>query len=117
MLGMVVPILTKGGLTAQETETFLNLLLAGGSSTDILSAVPGVSPALVQSALLTARTAFADSFKVVYLTSIAFGVCALIAAVVVQQSSLDKRQTVLVARQMSPRPAGVSLFRWTFGQK
>jgi uncharacterized membrane protein YwzB len=66
------------GLPQSSIPEFLSILM--GSIGDITS-VPGATPNIIAVAQLAAKNAYVESFKYVWLTSIAFGVVALICAV------------------------------------
>ena len=44
-----------------------------------ITTIPGVTPDIFQAATIGARWAYAESVKYVWLTSVAFGVCAIVA--------------------------------------
>lgn len=64
------------GLPLSSAELFVGAFL---TAPDSLSQVPGVTPEIIAAADYGRRFAYTESLKYVWLTSIAFGVCAIIA--------------------------------------
>lgn len=67
------------GLPATSVPATLEAVANGTASA--LAAVPGISPSIIAAVENGLKTAYSESFKTVYLVTIAFGGLALIAAV------------------------------------
>jgi hypothetical protein len=65
-----------GGLPPSSVEPFVQALLNNDTAT--LFSIPGVTPAIVASGLAALKQALADSFRIVYIIAIPFGVVAII---------------------------------------
>jgi hypothetical protein len=66
----------QAGLPVESAEQFVGILLTDPKS---ITTVPGVTPAVLKGADLGSRWAYAESLKNVWLVSIAFGSCAIVA--------------------------------------
>lgn len=66
----------KAGLPLTSAEAFVGALLTAPES---VAQVPGVTPEILQAAAMGSRFAYAESLKYVWLCTIPFGVCAIIA--------------------------------------
>jgi len=66
----------KAGLPVADAKLFVGTFLTAPAN---ITMVPGITPAIVEAATIGTRWAYAESLKYVWLTSIAFGVCAIIA--------------------------------------
>lgn len=67
----------KAGLPPSSLKAFITDLV--GKDTAALAKVPGVTPTIIQAALVALKQAFADSVRVVYIIAVPFGVLACIA--------------------------------------
>ncbi|EXJ76265.1 uncharacterized protein A1O5_00773 [Cladophialophora psammophila CBS 110553] len=94
----VVPAALKAGLSQKAAIELVEVIAAGDQSA--LAKIPGITPRIIQAATVAAHTAFFKSFQVVYYTSIAFGVCAVIASLLVKNKSLEDAMTDRVERKM-----------------
>lgn len=65
----------QAGLPIQEVETFIVTLV---TAPDQITKIPGVTPAILNAAAIGSRWGYAESLKYVWLTSIPFGVIAII---------------------------------------
>jgi hypothetical protein len=65
----------QAGLPVASAETFVLTWLG---APDQISTVPGVTPAIIQGAVIGQRWGYAESLKWVWITSIPFGVIAII---------------------------------------
>lgn len=72
-----MPALVEAGLPLTSVEPLLQALSSGN---DAIAAVPGVTQRIVEIAVAAMKTAYFKAFKVVYVTSLAFGCCAVIAS-------------------------------------
>ena len=86
----------KAGLPASSVEGLLTALASG--STSAISAVPGVSAHILAVAGTTLKEAYSQSFKIVFLATIPFGVVALVAAFFAKD--IDDRLTHDVVRRL-----------------
>lgn len=73
---MVAKYAVAAGLPANSTEQFVLTFLTAPEET---AGLPGVNSAILEGATLGTRWAYANSFQFVWYTSVAFGVCAIIA--------------------------------------
>ena len=94
-----MPALINAGLPPSSVESFLTALASG--STSAISAVPGVTKKVLAVAGLTLKEAYSESFKIVFLATIPFGVDALVAAFFAKD--IDKRLTYNVVRRLDLR--------------
>lgn len=86
----------EAGLPVSQAETFVGLFLTEPSE---LSAVPGVTPAMIHAGSIGSRWAYAESLKYVWLTSIAFGACAIVACIFL--GNISKYMTNRVAAHVA----------------
>ncbi|KAI9767505.1 MAG: hypothetical protein M1835_007033 [Candelina submexicana] len=91
-------LVTPAALSANLPSTSLPALFAAFKigTPEALQTVPGITPAVVAAVTEPLKTAYAQSFKVVYLASIAFGGCAIVAACFARD--VDRLMTDKVAR-------------------
>ncbi|KAI9696209.1 MAG: hypothetical protein M1836_005762 [Candelina mexicana] len=91
-------LVTPPALSANLPSTSLPALFAAFKigTPEALQTVPGITPAVVAAVTEPLKTAYAQSFKVVYLASIAFGGCAIVAACFARD--VDRLMTDRVAR-------------------
>lgn len=89
----------KAGLPASSIEGLLTALSSGSSSA--ISAVPGVSKQILAVAGTTLKEAYSESFKIVFLATIPFGVVALVSAFFAKD--IDSRLTHDVVRRLDAR--------------
>lgn len=75
---MVAEYALEAGLPATSTVLFVTDFLTG--ATDALGKVPGVNEKILAAAVLGSEWAYAESLKWVFITSIPFGVLALVAS-------------------------------------
>lgn len=68
----------QAGLPLESAEAFVGALLA---APDSLTQIPGVTPAIIQAGAMGSRWAYAEALKYVWLVSITFGGCAIIACI------------------------------------
>lgn len=66
----------KAGLPLDDAKVVVGTFLTAPKN---ITSVPGVTPAIIEAATIGSRWAYAESLKFVWLTSIAFGVCSIIA--------------------------------------
>lgn len=95
----VVPALLDAGLPASSVEQLLTALSSG--STAAIDAVPGITSKILAIAGTTIKAAYSDSFKIVFLATIPFGVVATIAAFFARD--IDSRLTHNVVRRLDLR--------------
>jgi hypothetical protein len=67
----------KAGLPAASAEAFVGTYLTAPAN---LTQIPGVTEAIIEAGAVGSRWAYAESLKWVWITSIPFGVCAIIAS-------------------------------------
>jgi len=94
----VIPAALKYGLPQTSVLSLMEALSA--SNITALQMVPGITPNILQAVDLAQLFAYHKSFQVIYLTSIAFGACAIIAALSVSSAKLDDKLTPAVARKL-----------------
>ena len=68
----------EAGLPIAQAETFVVTYLTAPAE---LASLPGVTPEMIYAGSIGSRWAYADSLKYVWLSSIAFGICAIIACI------------------------------------
>jgi uncharacterized membrane protein len=76
------------------------LTAVAGGNTTALELVPGITPAILVEVAAATLTAYEKSFKVIYLASLAFGACAIIAAFSVVSDQHDGMITSEIARKL-----------------
>lgn len=86
----------KAGLPISAAETFVLTFLG---APDKIASVPGVTPAVIQGGVIGTRWAYAESLKWVWITSIPFGVIAIIACVLI--GNVTKYMTNRVAATLN----------------
>ncbi|KAK1764534.1 fungal trichothecene efflux pump [Phialemonium atrogriseum] len=89
----VIPAALDAGLPESSTTALLEGLAAGN-----FSAVPDITPAIIAATVDGNKEAYSQSFKIVYLAAIAFGVCGIIAALNAPNS--DSKFTDIVPRKL-----------------
>jgi hypothetical protein len=85
----------KAGLPVSSAELFVGTYLTAPAN---LTSVPGVTPQVVEAAAVGSRWAYADSLKYVWLSSISFGCCAIIACLFI--GNIGKYMTSRVAARI-----------------
>ncbi|OCT47870.1 putative major facilitator superfamily transporter [Cladophialophora carrionii] len=83
------------GLPLSSAEQFVATYLGAPAN---LTAVPGVNAQIIDAAAIGSRWAYADSLKYVWLTSISFGACAIIACLFI--GNISKYMTNRVAARI-----------------
>ncbi|CAK7231301.1 hypothetical protein SBRCBS47491_007883 [Sporothrix bragantina] len=91
------------GLPESSLDAFVPAFTAG--NTTALDAIPGVNSTILDAAALGLQQAYASSFKVVFLATIAFGACATIAALFAP--NMEDKMTDEVARKLQGVNGGV----------
>lgn len=81
-VSIVVPALIKAGLPATSVEAFLVAINSGAVTA--VEAVPGVNAKIIGAGEVALVEAYTNSFSYVFYASIAFGGCAVIAALLVR---------------------------------
>jgi hypothetical protein len=69
------------GLSAQDAPLFVETFLTKPAE---MTAVPGVTPAMIEAATRGSRWAYADGLKYVWYISLVFGVCSIVASCFLQ---------------------------------
>src|SRR6185437_5736776 len=92
----VSPAASKAGLPTADLPALFAALAAGTQTA--LEAVPGINPTIIAAVRDAVKVAYSQAFKTVYLTSIAFGGLAIIAALFI--TSVDGLLTDFVARKI-----------------
>lgn len=77
------------------------LLALGSGQTSGLTAIPGVTPAILQVAATTLRQSYAMSFKIVYLATIAAGGLSFITSLFIPD--IDDKLTSSIVRRLDVR--------------
>lgn len=85
----------EAGLPVSEATVFVETFLGAPEK---IAEVPGVTPAIINAATIGSRWAYADSLKYVWLTSIAFGCCAIVACLFI--GNISKYMTNRVAARI-----------------
>ncbi len=85
----------EAGLPAKEATLFVETYLGDPTG---LSKVPGVTESILKAAAVGSRWAYSDSLKYVWLTSNAFGSCAIIACLFI--GNISKYMTNRVAARI-----------------
>jgi type VI protein secretion system component VasA len=94
----VAPAALKAGLPATSIVAFLTAIGAGNLVA--VEAVPGVTPAVLHAAAGASVTAYEKSFQTIYLVTLAFGCCAIIASLLVDSEKLEEKMTTDIARKL-----------------
>jgi hypothetical protein len=92
----VVPAVVEAGLPITSLPAFLTALSAG--NVKALQAVPGVSPAAIQAGAVAFKGAWAKTFRIVWLATLAFGLLAVAASFFT--SNIDNRLSHDVIRRL-----------------
>lgn len=87
----------KAGLPLTSATEFVTLFLTDPAAL-ATTKIPGMTPQVVQAATIGSRWAYAESLKYVWLTSTAFGVCAIIACLFL--GNISKYMTNRIAGQV-----------------
>lgn len=74
----VVPAVLETGLPSTSIPGLLAAL--GSGSASALQKIPGISPTIIEIASVGYKQAYSGAFKIVFLASIPFGVCSMVAA-------------------------------------
>lgn len=85
----------EAGLPITEATEFVETYLGAPAQ---LASVPGVTEQIIEAAAIGSRWAYAESLKYVWLTSIAFGGCAIIACLFI--GNISKYMTSRVAAKI-----------------
>lgn len=92
----VAPAALKAGLPTADLPALFAAIAAGTPTA--MEAVPGINPSVIAAVGDAIKVAYSQAFKTVYLTSIAFGGLAVIAALFI--TSIDGLLTDFVARKI-----------------
>ena len=85
----------KAGLPAKEATLFVETYVG---APDQLAKIPGVTEAIINAAAIGSSWAYAESLRYVWLTSIAFGCCAIVACLFI--GNISKFMTSRVAAKI-----------------
>ncbi|KAL6240300.1 hypothetical protein RBB50_012787 [Rhinocladiella similis] len=96
LMAYVGAAVLKSGLTSSTLPTVLTAITAGTPAA--LHSIPGMTPQIFQAIMSASITAYKRSFAVIYLTSIAFGGCSIIAALLT--TNIDGKLTSKVSRRL-----------------
>lgn len=94
----VLPAAIDQGLSTSAAVQLLEAIATGNQS--MISDIPGITPGIISAATAAAHTAYFKSFQVVYYTSIAFGLCAVLASLLVKGELLEEAMSDRIARKM-----------------
>lgn len=86
------------GLPPESAASFLGAFTSGNAT--LLMAVPGVTPDIIQAAAANGPKAYFLSFQTVYYTSLAFGLLALIAAILLKADKIAEKMTKEIPRRL-----------------
>lgn len=89
----VIPAAIGAGLPESSTGALLQGLAVGN-----FTAVPNITPAIIDATISSNQVAYSESFKMVYLAAIAFGCCGIIAALNAPNS--EAKFTNAIARKL-----------------
>lgn len=98
LVSYVAPAALEAGLP-ESSLTDLFTAIAAGTTSALLS-VPGITPDILGAISSAVQLAYNKAFLVVYLVSIAFGACAIIAALVIDPSKMAGKMTTNIARKL-----------------
>jgi hypothetical protein len=84
----------QAGLPLEAAETFVGALLA---APEALASIPGVTPAIIAAATYGKQLAYAESLRYVWWASISFGVCAMVAAIMIPSTKKFQTNRIAVA--------------------
>ena len=73
--------------------------IATGNQAGMLK-IPGINNKIIQAATIGASKAYTNSYQIIYLVSLAFGGCAIIAALAVDGGRMDEVMTSEIARKL-----------------
>lgn len=91
---IVVPALLGAGLPATDIAKFLPVLAAGVPSA--IESFPGITPQILSAAAEAYKAAYAGAFKVVFLTTIAFGSVAIVSSLFFKEIDEETMQRGVV---------------------
>ncbi|OCK76057.1 putative major facilitator superfamily transporter [Lepidopterella palustris CBS 459.81] len=84
----------KAGLPLADVPTFVGTFL---TKPEMIAKVPGVTPAILGAAATAVKWAYADSFRYIWYTSIAFGVLTMCAALLIPNTRRFETNRIAVA--------------------
>lgn len=93
----VADAVIPAGLPSSSLVAFLEAL--SSTDADALTSVPGVTPSIIAIGLNAVKTAYSESFRTVFLASIAFGGLAVVAALF--SVNVDKELNNAVAAKLA----------------
>ncbi|KAK9425332.1 putative Major facilitator superfamily (MFS) profile domain-containing protein [Seiridium unicorne] len=99
MVEKVTPVASQGHLSQTAVSSLLQSLISGNISA--AEAIPNADTDLARDISNAARIAYNTSFQTVYLTSLAFGICAVGAALAISGPIMDSKLTSRVAKVIS----------------
>jgi heme A synthase len=97
LVSYVVPAALETGLSQSSLTDLFTTRAARRASA--LEAVPGITPGILGAVSVAMQLAHSKTFQVVYLVSIAFGACAIIAALVIDPSKMADKMTTDIAQK------------------
>ncbi|KAF2165680.1 hypothetical protein M409DRAFT_23970 [Zasmidium cellare ATCC 36951] len=92
----VVPALVEAGLPVASVKPFLTALESGNKSA--IAQVPGVTTSVIGVAVETTKWSYSNAFSLVFLVTLAFGICSCIVAFF--SAEVEKYYTDDVVRQL-----------------
>ncbi|KAK5685652.1 hypothetical protein LTR17_027036 [Elasticomyces elasticus] len=91
---LVAEYAIKAGLPLAQAELFVGTYLTAPTE---VSKIPGITAEILEGALTGSQWAYAESLRYVWYTSIAFGICAMIAAAFIPNTKKFQTNRVAVA--------------------
>jgi type IV secretory pathway VirB2 component (pilin) len=98
LIKSVAPAAIKAGLPETSVPALI-LDIATGNAAAILQ-ISGINPAILEATRPATLEAFTKSYQVIYLVSLAFGGCAIIASLCVDDQKLSEKMTTDIARKL-----------------
>jgi hypothetical protein len=94
----VAPAVIAAGLLQASVPVLLQDIAAGNQAG--IAEIPGITPAVLSAITTSSLKAFIKSYQTVYFVSLAFGGCAIIAALVVDEKKMEAVMTTGIARKL-----------------
>ncbi|KAL4804326.1 fungal trichothecene efflux pump [Aspergillus unguis] len=94
----IIPAVTAAGLSESSAEQLVEAIAAGNAT--LVQQVPGITPAAIEVGEHAAQIAYRESFKIIYLASLAFGGLAVVASLVMSAKDMQATMTTKISRRL-----------------
>jgi hypothetical protein len=94
----IIPALMAAGLSQSSSIKFLGAVATGNAT--MIESIPGITPKIIGIGEEAALIAYRETFKLIYLVSLAFGGSCILAALLMNSSAINGQMTTVVPRRL-----------------